>query len=396
MKSIKLLFALLFFVLFAPAQTTVTITAAADNTVYQSPNTSSNALGQNMLCGTNGGGSPRRGLVKFDLASLIPPGAMIINATLTLHCNQSRAIPDDVFIYKLSNNWGEGTSNAGSAGDGGGVPATTNDATWLSRFFPGELWATAGGDYMATASAGVNIASVGSYNWSGAGVTADVQSWINNPTSNFGWILICNEASLSTARKFGSKENTSVANRPSLSVTYTTVLPVELRYFKVQVSNNTGYLTWETSSELRNRFFEIMHSTNGSDFSSIGRVDRQNNSTATHLYAFTHKNISPGFHFYKLRQVDLDGRQTFSTIQRIYNPLLVAVFPNPVSEVIKIQINGNLHALRYIITNVVGHIVLQGAVSNAEIRTHALSAGLYQLRLFHHNDLFTQTSFLKL
>ncbi len=396
MKNMSLLLALLFLGLLAHAQTTVSVTATADNTIYQSPNTSSNALGQNMLCGTNGGGSPRRGLIRFDLASLIPPGALITSATLTLHCNQSRTVPDNVAISKLSNSWGEGTSNAGSLGDGGGVPATPNDATWLTRYFPDVAWATAGGEYEAAASASVLIGSVGFYQWSGAGVVTDVQSWINDPSGNFGWVLICNEAAVGTARKFGSKENATLANRPSLSVTYTTVVPVELTYFKVQAKNNIGYLEWETSSETNNRFFEMMHSNNGLNFSSIGRINGRTNSTTTQHYKFTHHYLSPGYHFYKLMQVDIGGRQRFSAIEKIYSHPAVAVFSNPVNKAIQIQAAENLKGMRYRIFNAVGQIVLEGILLNATIETHALKPGIYYLRLFHHNGLLTQTSFLKL
>ena len=130
-----------------PAQTTVTIAAAADNTIYQTPNGNSNALGQNIFSGNNGGGSPRRGLIKFDVAAVVPAGATITSVTLTLNCNNSRAIADNVSLHKLSSNWGEGTSNAGATGDGGGVAATSNDATWLTNFFPGSFWITPGGEF---------------------------------------------------------------------------------------------------------------------------------------------------------------------------------------------------------------------------------------------------------
>ncbi|RYY68991.1 MAG: DNRLRE domain-containing protein, partial [Chitinophagaceae bacterium] len=131
------------------AQTTILIPASADNTIYQSPSGSSNAIGENLFSGTNGGGSTRRCLIKFDIAAAIPAGALITQATLTLNCNTSRSIADDISLHKLLSNWGEGTSNAGAAGDGSGIAATTNDATWLANFFNISLWTLPGGDFTA-------------------------------------------------------------------------------------------------------------------------------------------------------------------------------------------------------------------------------------------------------
>jgi len=74
---------------------------------------------------------------------------------------------------RLLADWGEGTSNAtGGLGEGGGGPATTNDATWVHRFYSTQLWNTPGGDFAAAASATTTVSDIGNYSWSGAGVTA--------------------------------------------------------------------------------------------------------------------------------------------------------------------------------------------------------------------------------
>jgi hypothetical protein len=50
---------------------------------------------------------------------------------------------------------------------------------------------------------------------------ADVQDWLDNPQSNHGWLLRCNETDDSTAKRFDSRENFITTNRPVLSVEYT-------------------------------------------------------------------------------------------------------------------------------------------------------------------------------
>src|SRR4029079_15536062 len=56
------------------------------------------------------------------------------------------------------------------------------------------------------------------YSWSGSGVVADVQSWVSNPATNFGWGIIGNEVTAARAARFSSGENTTAP--PQLSVTY--------------------------------------------------------------------------------------------------------------------------------------------------------------------------------
>src|SRR5207245_4445434 len=82
-------------------------------------------------------------------------------------------------------------------------------ATWSHRFYNTVLWNNAGGDFAPTASASTlvglvpNVTSV----WnSSAGMVNDVQSWLDNPSSNFGWLLLGDESTTSTARVFFTRE----------------------------------------------------------------------------------------------------------------------------------------------------------------------------------------------
>src|SRR5437870_4427463 len=75
------------------AQTTVIVTASADNTIYQDNTDNSNGAGQNLFAGNTGatsGNSPRRALLKFDL-STIPAGALVTSASLSLVVNRTQA-----------------------------------------------------------------------------------------------------------------------------------------------------------------------------------------------------------------------------------------------------------------------------------------------------------------
>jgi hypothetical protein len=199
----------------------ITVGATKDNTLFESSTGSiSDGLGPHMYIGRTGqpaGQSLRRGLIAFDLSS-IPAGATV--TAVTLQMNLSRAISTSmpVELHRVTRNWGEGTSNSGSPG-GAGAAATAGDATWVHAVFNTSNWSTAGGDFVPTASATTTVTTVGAHTWSGAGMAADVQGWLTNPSTNFGWELLGDEAGQS-AHRFDTRDNTAPGVQPALTVTY--------------------------------------------------------------------------------------------------------------------------------------------------------------------------------
>jgi hypothetical protein len=379
---------------------TVTLAAAADNSIYEIPAANSNAIGQNIFSGTNGGGSPRRGLIKFNIAAVVPANAIITAASLTLNCNLSRPQPDNVNLHKLTTNWGEGTSNAGGgSGDGAGVPATANDATWVNNFFPGSNWINQGGDFVATSSAVVSITGTGFYTWAGAAMIADVQSWLNTPADNFGWILICNETIISTARKFGSRENTTVANRPALTITYTTTLPITLTSFTGTVAGNTATLQWTTAQEINNSHFEILQSTDGVTFYNIGKVPGNGTTVTANTYKFVHTAVNNGILFYRLAQVDYDGKKMYSTVVKItiaadvyrYKPL-----GNIVNQTIVLNNSSSFKKVLYAIYNRQGQLLVSSSITSNIIPVAKLAAGVYYLCIYPADKSPERYQFVKL
>ena len=199
----------------------VTLPAAKDNTIYEETNASqqlSNGQGSFLFVGRTGQPRTRRALIAFDLSS-IPQNATINGVTLTLFASKAAdSASGNVSLHKVTRDWGEGASNA-SGEEGGGAPAQTGDATWLHNFFNSSTWMTSGGDFASASSATTTVGATNrAYSWSGSGLVADVQSWLSNPTTNFGWAILGNENGDETANRFNSSENSS--NPPVLTVTY--------------------------------------------------------------------------------------------------------------------------------------------------------------------------------
>lgn len=205
------------------------IGASKDNTLYEDPTGGlSNGAGFVFFTGRSFQDPDvdvRRGLISFDIAGAIPSGSIINSVSLTLHMSRSIAGPQQVALHRVQNNWGESSSIAPGGGGAGG-PAATGDATWLHTFFNTNFWSTPGGDFVATPSATQTVGSVGFYTWTSTPqMVADVQLWLNAPTNNFGWILITDEISAPTAKRFDTKEHPTATVRPRLTVDFTPLAP---------------------------------------------------------------------------------------------------------------------------------------------------------------------------
>ncbi len=89
-------------------------------------------------------------------------------------------------------------------------------------------------------------------------------------------------------------------------------LPVELTYFSAIARENYVALQWQTASESNNQGFEIQHSTDGRNWQSIDFVAGSGTTTETLDYSYLHTNPSSKNNYYRLRQIDFDGREEFS------------------------------------------------------------------------------------
>lgn len=209
---------------------TLVLTPSKDNTLFEDNIAFSSGVSSFTFTGPIASGSPRRTLWQFDLTA-IPPGSQINSASLVFVVNRAAigSSPTDILrLHKLLASWGEGTSDGGTGG--GGTQATPEDATWAYRFFgnpiagiPQVPWNNVGGDFVPSVSGSINVGGFGTYTFvSTPELRNDVSSWVNNPSTNFGWILVGPEGPSDSqkAKRIISRESPSVAERPSLTVEF--------------------------------------------------------------------------------------------------------------------------------------------------------------------------------
>ena len=198
---------------------TTTINPIIDNTIAEDFPDNSSGDCNSIFSGNTDGGFARRALLQFDIAAAIPPGSTINSVTLTMHVTRGGNHPDAVMtLHPVNLAWGEAAAGVtpngcGTRGGGQGEPAVNGAATWLSAMHNQTLWSSPGGDF-GTASASTFVNGTTPV-WDSAAVgngamVSDVQDWLDNPATNYGWILIGDEANSPTTRRFDSSASSSV------------------------------------------------------------------------------------------------------------------------------------------------------------------------------------------
>ena len=197
------------------------IEASRDNTLYENAEGAlSNGSGDYLFVGRTTSNGVRRAVIAFDDLLSIPAGSTIDSVRLHLQLSRESSSATDLTVWRLVSNWGEGASNASGA-EGAGAAAAEGDATWVHTFYDEQTWLSPGGDYMVQASAQLEVDAVGNYTIeSTQALVNDVQEWLDDPGTNFGWILTAVEVGGTTAKRFNSRENPA-ANGPVLEVTFT-------------------------------------------------------------------------------------------------------------------------------------------------------------------------------
>jgi type IX secretion system substrate protein len=120
-------------------------------------------------------------------------------------------------------------------------------------------------------------------------------------------------------------------------------LPVDLLHFTAANMNNSyAQLNWTTTNEINSDHFDIEKSGVNSDYKVIGTIKSQSNSNSLQQYSFNDQNPLDGINFYRLKQVDVNGKYTYSNIATAtFNLALIDIYPNPAKNQLFVRNNNN-------------------------------------------------------
>ena len=170
-----------------------------------------------------------------------------------------------------------------------------------------------------------------------------------------------------------------------------TTLPVELSSFSASLKNNIVSLQWTTANEINNLGFDVEKSIDGEKFTSIGFVKASgNNNGSTYNFNDEKLNNKTGKVFYKLKQVDKDGKFSYSKIEAIsinnIKNFSFQLSENPVRGDVKLVLTNETESkLQITVSNSNGQqvynqqLLSKKGTTNAVIAANSLKAGIYYI-----------------
>jgi len=175
------------------------------------------------------------------------------------------------------------------------------------------------------------------------------------------------------------------------------ILPVELESFEAKCQNDYVFISWATASEVNNDYFELQKSNDGVFWYNIAVIDGAGNSNNIHNYSFADKQYDSNKAYYRLKQVDTDGKFEYSNI--IYsdcsanNSASVLIYPNPCSDKLNITVeNWFSNSIKIEITDMPGQLIWSSNLEShdgfgiKQTDTESLKPGLYFIRLSDGNQ----------
>lgn len=179
--------------------------------------------------------------------------------------------------------------------------------------------------------------------------------------------------------------------------TVTASLPVQFLPLKAYKINKEVLLKWGTANEQNSSHFEIERSVDGLNFNkTIGRINAIGFSNTISDYSITDQTPALSRNYYRIKQVDLDGKAEYSNVVSINMSdkfLEIITYPNPASSILSVDyFTDNKSAIRFSIIDAKGALVKEMNISTQTGRNiirfdiSNLSKGIYLLKVANNKE----------
>jgi hypothetical protein len=171
-------------------------------------------------------------------------------------------------------------------------------------------------------------------------------------------------------------------------------LPVELTLFSAECDNNNNVqLYWTTASEINNDYFEIQRSTDDLAWEVIETVQGAGFSNTTIYYEYLDRENPNANTYYRLRQVDFDGKSKFSDIISIrcennMEKPTISIYPNPFNSILNIEFkNWDMKSAEIELVDITSRTIKTWKLENTlqnfvyEVNLNNLNPAMYMLKI---------------
>jgi hypothetical protein len=224
------------------------------------------------------------------------------------------------------------SSLPGPAGftDAGACPVTYNTSP---AFYNNGYWTLSASANASSANYDLQLRNQGVTNGPGTNFTVAKAATIAGPWSLSG---SCTSVAYPFAKRTGMNGFSVFATAQTGNT-----FPISLLYFDAKEIGTEVQTSWSTETEINNNYFVVERSADGSSFAEIGRRNGAGNSSSTLYYSLIDNKPLKGISYYRLRQVDFDGVESYSDVVAVsfLEPNVLTVYPNPAQSEVQCSFN---------------------------------------------------------
>jgi hypothetical protein len=199
-------------------------------------------------------------------------------------------------------------------------------------------------------------------------VSADGKNW-----NVMGAVTLALGANPYTGIAYTTHDNQILDTARVDNITFTSDMTADniINFAAKNIDEKSALLNWTTTTESNNDHFEIERSAVNSDFVKIGSI--QGNGTTATSVDYTFNDLKPlaGANFYRLKEVNKNGRITYSSVVTVqFNFKKIQIFPNPAANRIYIRNNkyfNNGDVLKIQLIDFSGRVLYQHTSSLTEM-----------------------------
>lgn len=221
------------------------------------------------------------------------------------------------------------------------------------------------------------------------------------------WLNLSGSAGASGLTKGSTLQGTIPAEQLITAIaigsTNNVILPVTFSAFTVKAEGCKALLEWQTGMEQNNSHFVIEHSINGNEFTAIGRVGAVGNSNSLNTYRFKDEAPVSGINYYRITQVDFDGKHSSTDIKAIRiqcngNAVAIKAYPNPATSQVNIQSGKAVAQVNVVASNgqtVMKYVPSQNQGGTFSLNIQRVQKGIYLLQVVNKDGTIDVIKLLK-
>ena len=173
------------------------------------------------------------------------------------------------------------------------------------------------------------------------------------------------------------------------------ILPVTLVSFTVTKQNTAAVIKWATAQEINSKLFIVERSIDGRNWVTAGSVNAAGNSTTTSSYTLTDYTPATGLNYYRLKQIDLDGKFQYSQVKTVTFDKQTAfnILPNPAKNFVNISwVKSNDAPVTVSVVDFAGKVIQQSSTTatNLQLNTSHFAKGTYIIKVLNGQQVSTK------